>query len=176
VRIVPSGRGIECRLPPSFVESLSKVDADRRQTRMSAPLVNELMRTVFCSLLCASLLIHAVLGCCWHDMHDATACDGSLSSLAADACCVQDHDAATDGNGSHAPCKGHPNCHGLCHYLPVQKTNFGKCFDYVLIDFAVDAHATSGSHVSALSFAPGTCEFCPPPPIRLHLFHQILLI
>ena len=109
-------------------------------------------------------------------MHDAGACDGALASLAADACCDHDHDAATDGHGQHAPCKGHPNCHGLCSYLPVQKSSFGKCLDHVVIDFTVDAHATTGSHVSALSFAPGTCEFCPPPPVRLHLFHQILLI
>lgn len=97
--------------------------------------------------------------------------------MAADADCCHDHDGPTGGHESHAPCKGHPNCHGLCSYLPVQKTSFGKCLDHhVVIDFAVDAHAAAGSHVSALSFAPGTCEFCPAPPIRLHLFHQILLI
>jgi hypothetical protein len=60
--------------------------------------------------------------------------------------------------------------------LPVQKTTFAKCFDHVLIDFAVDTHAACGSYVSALSFTPETCEFCPSPPVRLHLFHQILLI
>jgi hypothetical protein len=60
--------------------------------------------------------------------------------------------------------------------LPVQKSSFGKCLDHVVIDFAVDANATPGSQVSALSFAPGTCEFSPRPPMRLHLFYQILLI
>src|SRR6476660_7209119 len=88
--------------------------------------IEPVMRTVFSSLLCASLLIHALLGCCWHDLHDTVACDGSLASLATDACCDHDHDAATDAHGHHAPCKGHPNCHGLCSYLPVQKSNFGK--------------------------------------------------
>lgn len=171
-----AGRGFECRPPVCFVESLSKVDADCRQTRMSAPRINELMRAFFCSLLCASLLIHAVLGCCWHDLHDSACCGGSLPSLEADAGCCHDHDASTDGHESHAPCKEPANCHGLCHYLPVQKSSFGKCLDYVVIDFAVDAHATTGSQISALSFAPGTCEFSAPPPMRLHLFHQILLI
>jgi hypothetical protein len=176
VRFVTAGRSFECRLPPWFVESLVKVDADCRQTGMSAPRVTEQMRAISCTLLCFSLLIHAALGCCWHDMHDAAATGGSLASLSADADCCHEHNGATDGHGSHSPCKGHPNCHGLCHYLPVQKTSFGKCLDHVVIDFAVDSHVTSGTHVSALSFAPGTCEFCPPPPIRLHLFHQILLI
>src|SRR5215208_7375235 len=122
------------------------------------------MRTIFSSLLCFSLLIHAVLGCCWHDVHDAGAGGTTLASLAADACCDHEHDAPLDGHGPHAPCKGHPNCHGLCNYLPVQKTNFGKCLDHVLIDFVADAHAVTASHVSALSFAPGTCETCPLPP------------
>src|SRR4051812_915772 len=123
------------------------------------------MRTVFSTLLCASLLIHAVLGCCWHDMHDKDRGTGAVASVEADSCCDHDHDAATDGHGHHAPCKGHPNCHGLCNYLPVQKSSFGKCLDHVVIDFAVDAHASSGSQGSALSFAPGTCEFYPPLPI-----------
>jgi hypothetical protein len=109
-------------------------------------------------------------------MHDKDGGAGAVATLEADSCCDHDHDAATDGHGPHAPCKGHPNCHGLCNYLPVQKSSFGKCLDHVVIDFAVDAHAASGSQGSALSYAPGTCEFCPAPPIRLHLYHQILLI
>jgi hypothetical protein len=133
------------------------------------------MRTVFCSLLCNSLLIHAVLGCCWHDAHDAAACDGSLPSLAADADCCHDGDSATDEHGPQVPCKGHPDCHGLCNYLPVQKTGFDNCLDHMVIDFAVDVPAASGSQISALSFAAGPSEYY-PPPIRLHLLHQILLI
>jgi hypothetical protein len=138
--------------------------------------IDLVMRTLFCSLLSASLLIHALLGCCWHDAHEAVAGEGSHVALADDADCCHDLDGATNGNGSHPPCKGHPNCHGLCQYLPVQKTSFDKCLDHVLVDFVVDAHATFGSHVSALSFASGACESCPALPVRLHLFHQILLI
>jgi hypothetical protein len=129
------------------------------------------MRAFFSSLLCASLLIHAVLGCCCHDIHDAAADGGTLASLTAVDCC-HDHDGP---HGPHTPCKGHPNCHGLCHYLPVQKPNFDKCLGHVVIDFSSDAYATTGSQVFASSIAPGSCEFC-GPPVRLHLFHQILLI
>ena len=99
------------------------------------------MRTVFSSLLCASLLIHAVLGCCWHDMHDAVlATDRSLRSRRTRVA-IMITMRRRMGMGTHAPCKGHPNCHGLCSYLPVQKSSFGKCLDHVVIDFAVDAHA-----------------------------------
>src|SRR5215208_6103702 len=134
------------------------------------------MRTVFSSLLCASLLVHALLGCCWHDVHDADGPGVSLVSLGTDANCCHDHDGTADGSGSKAPCKGHPNCHGLCNYLPVQKTSFGDCLEHVVIDIALDSSAVADSHVSALSFAVRTCEFSPSPPMRLHLFHQILLI
>jgi len=144
--------------------------------RQSASRVNKPMRAISCTLLCSSLLIHAALGCCWHDKHDGDTCGGASGSLAEDAHSGHDHDGATNGHDSHAPCKGHPNCHGLCHYLPVQKTNFDKCLIHVPIDFTVDVQAMCGSQVATLPVAPGTCEFCAPPPIRLHLFHQILLI
>jgi len=136
------------------------------------------MRAIFCSLLSASLLIHALFGCCWHDLHNAGACGETPISLATEPACDHDHDhdAAPDGHGSHCPCKGQSHCHGLCNYLPAQKTHIGKSQVNVLIDFAVDAQATSGSHVAAASFAPGMCKFCPAPPMRLHLLHQILLI
>ena len=84
--------------------------------------------------------------------------------------CCHGHDSTTDAHDTHAPCKGHPNCHGLCTYLPAQKTSFEKCLDHVVIDFAVDAQAAMRlAGVCHLAFAPGTCEFGPPPPLRLHL-------
>jgi hypothetical protein len=136
------------------------------------------MRTVFCSLLSASLLIHALLGCCWHDVHEAVACDGphSVADADDDCDCDHDHDAAQGGHNSHAPCKGHPNCHGLCTYLPVQKSQLSQCLDYVLIDFAVDVKAAGGSQLTAQSFALCESATCASPPVRLHLYHQILLI
>ncbi len=134
------------------------------------------MRGFFLSLLSVSLLVHAALGCCWHDEHSAGACDRSLVSFVSGSLCEHNHDAAADGHDSHHPCKGHSHCHGLCNYLPAQKTQIGKCQTHVLIDFAIDTKAACGSHVAALSITPGTQDFCPPPPIRLHLFYQILLI
>src|SRR5262249_59620655 len=100
----------------------------------------------------------------------------SRATFAAADCC-HDHDGVTDGHGSHAPCKGHPNCHGLCSYLPAQKSEIGKCLEHALIvDFAIDANAACGSQIAAPSFAPGANATCATQPVRLHLFHQILLI
>src|SRR5262245_40480227 len=107
------------------------------------------MRAISSTLLCSSLLIHAMLGCCWHDLHDGCAGEASHGALATDGNCDHDRDCAPSQHGSHAPCKGHPNCHGLCHYLPVQKSSVGQCLDHSVVDFAVDGHAIAGSHVSA---------------------------
>lgn len=134
------------------------------------------MRSIFCNLLSAALLIHAMFGCCWHDAHEAVASEASHASLDGTDCC-RDHDGAADGHGSHAPCKGHPNCHGLCSYLPAQKSEIGKCLKHALIvDFAIDANAACGLQIAALSFAPGSHAASIATPVRLHLFHQILLI
>ncbi len=138
------------------------------------------MRAASCTLLCLSLLIHAVLGCCWHDVHEAgTLGETAALAVGADCChkhCGHERDGAADGADSDAPCKNHPNCHGLCHYLPVQKSTFDQSQVWAPMDLAVDLPATCGTQLSAVSFAVGTCEFSPSPPVPLHLFHQILLI
>jgi hypothetical protein len=133
------------------------------------------MRAVFCNLLSAALLIHAMFGCCWHDAHEAIAGEASHGLLEAADCC-HEHDGVADGHGPDAPCKGHPHCHGLCNYLPAQKSQVDKCLDHGAVDFAIDAKAACGSQISALSLAPATHATGPTQPVRLHLFHQILLI
>jgi hypothetical protein len=134
------------------------------------------MRAVFCNLLSAALLIHAMFGCCWHDAHEAVAGEAPDASFAVTDGC-HNHDRDADGHESHAPCKGHPNCHGLCNYLPAQKSDIGKCLEHALVvDFALDTNAACGSQVAAVFFAPGTTAASLTPPVRLHLFHQILLI
>jgi hypothetical protein len=135
------------------------------------------MRAAVCNLLSAALLIPAMSGCCWHDAHEAVAGETSHTSMAAAHRCCHDHDGDADGHGSPAPCKGHPNCHGLCSYLPAQKSEIGKCLEHVLIvDFAVDTRAACGPQVAAFSFIPGTNATSLTTPVRLHLFHQFLVI
>jgi hypothetical protein len=132
------------------------------------------MRTVFLSLLSASLLVHAALGCCWNRTHGLSF--GDASALAcAETGCDHEHDAAPDGHHSHGPCKSHSHCHGMCNYLPAQKSQVGKWQPQVTIELASHATPPSGWQVGARSFAVGMrASF--PPPLRLHLLHQILLI
>jgi|SRR3954471_8736468 hypothetical protein len=124
------------------------------------------MRSVFSSFVAASLLIHAAIGCCWHHPHnDDTCCDDSQTSQS---------DHGQSGDHSHAPCKDH--CHGTCHYLPVQKTQLDRITIHTLLDFAAVVPAACEVPFAAQLRTGRTHLSAAEPPVRLHLFHQILLI
>lgn len=135
---------------------------------------NGLMRTAFLILVTASLFIHAALGCCWHNTC-AAACDGSPVLAAAHGSCGSDHDGAPGEHHSHHPSKGHSHCHATCIYLPVQKTQVDKNQPHVAIDIVASA-AIGHSQVAAQCFEQASRESAARLPVRLHLFHQILLI
>jgi hypothetical protein len=134
----------------------------------SSPLLElKLMRAVFSSLVAASLLIHAAIGCCWHHPHndDDTCCDDSQTGS---------HHDSEQGGHSHGPCKDH--CQGTCHYLPVQKSQVDKITVHSLLDFAAIVPATCEVPFASQLRASRTHESAAEPPVRLHLLHQILLI
>jgi hypothetical protein len=139
------------------------------------------MRAVFSSLVATALLIHAVMGCCWHHAHDALCSIRSSAEQALETgCCHHDqgeHGDQQQGQPSHAPCRGHSHCcQGLCTYLPAQKTQLDTLQSHVPLDFAAIVQATCDAHVSALFHIERTHETAAGPPLRLHLYHQILLI
>src|SRR3954447_6987906 len=84
------------------------------------------MRLIFSSLVAASLLIHALLGCCCDHAHDTSGCDQLPLASATDCDCGHQHGDSANEHGSNGPCKGHSHCRGLCNYLPTQKTQNGK--------------------------------------------------
>ncbi len=129
------------------------------------------MRTLFSSLVATSLLIHAAIGCCWHHTHVEICCDDSQLEQPVDA---DGHHHGEQGDHSHGPCKDH--CHGTCHYLPVQKAQVDPLIPHTPLDFAAVVPATCDVHVVALLHADRTYESAAAPPVRLHLFQQLLLI
>ena len=129
------------------------------------------MRALFSSLVATSLLIHAAIGCCWHHAHVDTCCDDSQVEQPVDA---DGHHHGEQGDHSHGPCKDH--CQGTCHYLPVQKAQVDTLVLHTPLDFAAVVPATCDVHVVALLHADRTHESAAEPPVRLHLFQQLLLI
>ena len=134
------------------------------------------MRAIFSSLVAASLLIHAAVGCCRHHA-DLDACVGDQ---AADYACDVDADHHHDCDEQHGqpadqPCGGH-HCHGLCNYLPVQKSQLDDLKVKLPLDFVALLPAACDVQVVALHHAECLSESVAGPPVRLHLLHQILLI
>jgi hypothetical protein len=135
------------------------------------------MRALFSSLVACSLLIHAALGCSWHHEHDGL-CSQEAASEHAVAKCCHHHDGPQEQHDqpSHSPCDGHSHCQGLCSYLPVQKSQLDSDYHSVLLDFAAIAPALCDVQVSGLVCFERSHETAAGPPLRLHLYHQILLI
>jgi len=138
------------------------------------------MRFVFASLVASSLLIHAVLGCCWHAGRERATSEFNVacSHHAHGDCCDHhaDHDGDADHGDSHGPCDGKSHCHGLCTYLPVQKAQVDTQQLDLPMDFAAILPATCDAQLAGSSKFLLLREPAAEPPLRLHLLHQILLI
>jgi hypothetical protein len=134
------------------------------------------MQALFSSLVAASLLIHAAIGCCWHHSHNGLCADDRQCQPTSDACahhhgcCNGQHDQPTQ-----EPCGGH-QCHGLCNYLPIQKSQVDDLKLQLPLDFAAILPATCDMQGVAVHHAVGCSKAACEPPVRLHLLHQILLI
>ena len=142
----------------------------------------EAMRAALANLTAASVLIHAILGCCWHHGHSCTSSDST-------ACVHDEHEHAEfahDRTAGHDACPGesgeHPTPHRHhCHDRTcVATATNGPNYDS-LIQLTVLGHAyvfefsqltTPQSAIdSVASISPAATL-----PMRLHLFQGLLLI
>ncbi|HEX4413249.1 MAG TPA: hypothetical protein VH107_06445 [Lacipirellulaceae bacterium] len=130
------------------------------------------MRALLSSLVAMSLLIHAAIGCCWHHVHTDSCCEDSRFEQSTDS--DGDHPCDQHDGHSHGPCKDH--CQGTCHYLPVQKTQIDTQVALSPFDFFAIAPPTCDVQLFVQHHAECTHESAAGPPVRLHLFQQLLLI
>ena len=139
------------------------------------------MHAFLSSLTAATLVIHALLGCCRHAEHELACCDTSTACAthAPNECSHDDHCGAGNCDQSPtAPCRCRLECKSLCNYLPPEKMVLDARQLVPSVDFAlVDAGWTSASIAAFQPFKgrlgePGMLSSAP----RLHLLHQILLI
>jgi hypothetical protein len=136
-----------------------------------------MMRIAFTSVLAASLLIHAALGCCRHCAQETCDCDHAPISLAMEsACCHDHHDSAhKHGHEKHDPCKRHSTCHGMCNYLPAQKSQTGKILSLVPVHITLETATADGVRLAGYHDAELTGRPF-QPPLRLHLLLQTILV
>ncbi len=139
------------------------------------------MRALLPNLTAVLLVIHAMIGCCHHHWHSDTECAEAAFTLCAsprcqcgDPCCVPHEQSEQPSQ----PCNGELECHGVCTYLPTQKTVIdtsiaGNAFDFaVLVPTIVDRRLDAATLPWDLSHTLNES----PPPLRLHLLYQTLLI
>jgi hypothetical protein len=132
------------------------------------------MHAAISSLISAILLLHAVLGCCWHHVHD---CAGK--SVAVEGCRCGHHGDGSSGD-EHAPatpCPAERDCPGVFVYLPTERSQVELPLlttplalvptPCVLADTSTPA---SPAWLDAL-FCTGVA-----PHVRLHLAQSVLLI
>lgn len=130
------------------------------------------MRALLSSLVATSLLIHAAIGCCRHHTHADFCCQETQFEQATDF--DVDHAGDKHDGHSHGPCKDH--CQGTCHYLPVQKAQIDNQMAHSPFDFAAIEPHVCDMQLVVLHHAECTHESAAGPPVRLHLFQQLLLI
>jgi hypothetical protein len=135
------------------------------------------MRATIANLTAFLLIVHAMIGCCHHhwqfDQERAAA-----NPVATCSCC--EHHCATQESAdeSPVPCDGREECHGVCTYLPTQRVDLdvlagGNDFD---IATAIPTHSFSPAATSDMVTGSIFTLDDSPPPLRLNLLHQILLI
>lgn len=152
------------------------------------------MHAFLTNLTAFSLFIHALVGCCWHHAHTCDCqeelqvanalhvaelqANGSQAIQArAAACCHDCHPTNDEQPQPPAPCKCNLECHGVCTYLPPQKTQLdsntvARAFDVVPPPLDPVDHAALRAIPWELVSDPGESI----ATLRIHLLHQVFLI
>jgi hypothetical protein len=133
------------------------------------------MHTLVSSITIVALFVHGLIGCCWRPApsESRTACAGYRPAV----CCQSRGEGATGQNEAPcSPCPGESPCRGLCTYVSPQKT----LVDHSPLPVSFETAAivsVSGGGASAPSLWNPAAEGVPwEPSLRLHLFHQVMLI
>jgi hypothetical protein len=149
------------------------------------------MRLLVTLIAVAAFWLHMLLGCCAHHSHAATGKICALASTSADDAIDHghthghEHEATGDGaSDAHAPqhsdepCGDHPHndCHEThCSFIAAGKTIIA--LDLLVVDLPTLASDAAIAQAAAASYRwIGDSGDHSRLPVRLHLFHQVLLI
>lgn len=130
------------------------------------------MHAFFSISLACLLFLQAVSGWCWQCPHDCMPCGDRVAQPTKSCSHDCDHEQQSEG-----PCKCNLECHGICTYLQPEKTQVDSPVELVSWDIvAITTASTDLAHGSALAWELAQSRGELEPPLRLHLFHQVLLI
>lgn len=134
------------------------------------------MRKILPISMAALLLIQAVFGLCWQPARACIDLETAAELVCAHRCCDSGCEGNEEGTPSQAPCKCHLECSGICTFLAPEKPQVDSVKLVVALDdlsaysALIDMRA-DGGYWTELAFGPA--KF--PPPLRLHLLHQVML-
>ena len=131
----------------------------------------------FLSILMAGLLfIQGVTGWCWQRQRQCVQCDECAARAPGLAqCCAHDGAKEQQPEQPGRPCEHKVLCRGCCTYLLPEKTQIDAAdWGHLLCFAAIPAAEEFFPPSSFWAFACGPVEL--KPPLRLHLYHQVLLI
>jgi hypothetical protein len=130
------------------------------------------MHALISSAMAVWLAVLSVTGWCCHSPSQSA----RNSPKAKPAACCKHCSHQSGEKGAPAPRESQPKCHGVCIYLPVEKSHVDRSQHLAPFDFTLD-QTSVGMQVSVDAFSD---EFRDPitaqPHLRLHLLHQIMLI
>lgn len=135
------------------------------------------MRTLLSTLVAAALLGHAFADANRHQTHQCAEQALAAGATISTPCCEHDGKDDEHGPAPARPCDCHLDCIGGCNYLPSQKV----LLDMSQMQAPLEALAAAIRPIDTSLMlirnhhATKWWEF-ESPPVRLHLFNQILLV
>ena len=136
------------------------------------------MRAIVSILTAATLFVEGTGGWCLHPPgHDEICGRAQAVAPECEGCC-KFHERAADEGGQApvGPCQGESECHGICIFVPAQKSHLDDPLSVTQYDAVVLATLVTDRPTVAPIGSPSGDPFDAESPVRLHLLHQLLLI
>ncbi len=138
------------------------------------------MHALLCNLMAPALLMHALLGCCWHHEQGADTCSHTTKKTTLHTCgghhhCHHPDESESKHRGQSGPCAWH--CQGMCTYLPQQKLYLDASPILRSIGFlAISTPALHNDSLVLMHWERTRLPRAALQPLSLHLLHQVILI
>jgi hypothetical protein len=136
------------------------------------------MRALVPNLTAVLLVIHAMIGCCHHHWHGDDEVAAASISVSHCSCCSHQRATHDASKVPGEPCNGERECHGVCSYIPTQRMQLGASAGGIDFRLAIVTPVHTSGRIAAAAERLDQLDAVDdsPPPLRLHLLHQILLI
>lgn len=143
------------------------------------------MRALVSHIVAVAVTLHALLGCCWHHAHESVVAVAETEAKAPapvkKCCCKHHHEPELAQEEHHStdqdPVDRCPNtCGDKCVYVGVNRVQLDHALiltSFDLVTAAPQYDLATDLSISRFESDDATVD---PPPLRLHLLHQLLLI